>query len=428
MFKDDITFTSTREMTPEGYLKARATVTCVGVQEYAGQELIDLMPNVDLNRTYQVFRPPEVVFSQETIDSLKLKPITLEHPGLAVDSSNYKDQTVGWCGEDIKAVNDKQLETSLVITDENIAEYIKEYGSELSLGYDAPIRQESGVYQDQPYDMIFDGPMIINHLAIVQEGRCGNNAKILDSKNSEVTMKSQKTLVKDMDMDGLVNKISEKLMPDMQELISSDKFQEQLADRIGNMLAQSFDQGSDDTDLDMDDQKDNGTEGLDVSGKDMDKLDEEMPDQRDEQGAEMDLNEAEYDESEDMLGDADKLDCNDSKKSLKRKFKDTVHKRISVMDMASKISNKDYKKSQASNKAILVDSLSKYYKKESLTKKSVDYLCGLAQSIVATRKAGSDYLTAINDEAQSNSFNDTGRDVNQIDASFVKKLKKRGSK
>ena len=61
--------TSPAETTPEGFLVARAAVTSVGVFTYRED-----------GTTRRELRLPEEVFAQESLDSLKCKPLTLYHP------------------------------------------------------------------------------------------------------------------------------------------------------------------------------------------------------------------------------------------------------------------------------------------------------------------------------------------------------------
>ena len=70
--EDRLPITSTREKTPEGYLKAVAAITCVGVQDYNARDLGELE-----DRVVGVFRPADVVFHPETMKSAKMKPATI---------------------------------------------------------------------------------------------------------------------------------------------------------------------------------------------------------------------------------------------------------------------------------------------------------------------------------------------------------------
>ena len=80
-FMDAINYaTSPAEKTPEGFLIARAPVTSVGVFAYR---------NADGTPRYEL-RLPEEVFSEESLNSLKMKPLTLLHPDQAVTPDNVE--------------------------------------------------------------------------------------------------------------------------------------------------------------------------------------------------------------------------------------------------------------------------------------------------------------------------------------------------
>jgi hypothetical protein len=184
--RDFLQLQSTREITPEGFLKAKAIITKVGVQVYRASDFNLGLPNQLIN----VFRSPATVFNPETINSVKLKSITFDHPMENVDANNYKQYEIGKVGETVEQIDNEHLGASIIINDAEIVRKIlnKEI-EELSLGYDASIIAETGVYNGQPYDYRFDGAMLINHLAIVEDARCGDSVKILDKGDEEIMKK-----------------------------------------------------------------------------------------------------------------------------------------------------------------------------------------------------------------------------------------------
>lgn len=262
---DNITLpvTSTRELTPEGYLKATAAITKVGVQMYSARDF-----GVDSDELVGVFRPPETVFHPETIASIKLKPITLLHPEQDVDSTNASRLSVGTVGENVEPIDSERLGASIQITDEAIVKSIlgREM-EELSLGYDTFVISKQGSLNGQDYLYMMDGPMLNNHLAIVPEGRCGDSVKILDTGESimkkkyavkalrdagvpedslkmfmagkddetEVDMKEYNALLmkgKDIDMAQLIPGIISEIKPAIEEMVGSEEFKATLAKEI----------------------------------------------------------------------------------------------------------------------------------------------------------------------------------------------------
>lgn len=256
---------STRELTPEGYLKATAAITRVGVQHYSAREF-----GVDSDDLIGVFRPPETVFHQETIDSIKLKPITFFHPDEEVNSKNANRLQVGTVGEKVEAISSETLGASIQITDDDIVKQVlgREV-EELSLGYDCYIVSEAGEYNGETYIYKFDGPMINNHLAIVPEGRCGDSVKILDGGDAVKKRQAIKALrdagvseekiklfmssakddddiqgadlkeynklliaAQDIDMGALVPAIVAELKPSLEEMVKTPEFTSSLAKEI----------------------------------------------------------------------------------------------------------------------------------------------------------------------------------------------------
>ena len=186
---------SSRKITREGYLKATAALTRVGVQSY---QLSDFTGNAeDANTIAKVLRPPKTVFSEDTIESAKLKPVTMYHPSEMVDSENHRNYAVGSIGENVYKLDADRLGATILITNKDVVKEINDGKvREVSMGYSADVKEESGNYNGDSYTHVFDGAMTINHCAIVSKGRCGGEVSILDSKNS-TQPKDNKTMTKE---------------------------------------------------------------------------------------------------------------------------------------------------------------------------------------------------------------------------------------
>ena len=174
---DRLPITATREKTAEGYLKATAVITAVGVQIYNAR---DFGENED--REVGVFRPHDTVFHSDTMDSARLKPITEQHPDVDVTAKNYKNLSIGNMGEKIEALDAKRLGATVIVNDAEAVDKVERGLVETSAGYDATLVKESGSFEGRDYEYRFKGPMLINHLAVVDAGRCGPTVKILDKK------------------------------------------------------------------------------------------------------------------------------------------------------------------------------------------------------------------------------------------------------
>ena len=262
--KDQLPIESTRILTPEGYLKATAAITTVGVQQYPASEF-----GADTDEPVGVFRPSETVFHPETIESIKLMPITMQHPTEDVNAGNHGRLAIGTVGESVEPIDEMRLGASIIINEDAVVKAIlaREI-EELSLGYDSYIISEEGNYNGEPYSYRFEGPMIVNHLALVDEGRCGDSVKILDGGNTMKKRQVKKFLKKagmndakleafckdvaddadidnevfeaalqDIDMEGMMPMIVKELMPMIQKEIKGNKnFMSILAKEIASTM------------------------------------------------------------------------------------------------------------------------------------------------------------------------------------------------
>jgi hypothetical protein len=163
------------ELTPEGYLKADAVVTRTGVFTYMNQD----------GTVRKELRHPDDVFMADSLDSMKMRPITDGHPeAKLVNSDNAKDLTVGYTGENVQA-DGQYLVTSLLVTNKDaVANVTSKKRTELSLGYTVDLKKEDGIYGGERYDFRQTN-IRYNHLALVDRARAGNVARIhLDSADS----------------------------------------------------------------------------------------------------------------------------------------------------------------------------------------------------------------------------------------------------
>jgi hypothetical protein len=403
MLQDSISL-STREITPEGYLKAKASITCVGIQDYYGIELAGSIDTpVIPGKVYSVFRPPETVFHDTTIETAKLKPVTDDHPTVDVDANNNRNLAIGNMGESVTCLNDTELCLSIIITDAQGVKKIEAGTHQLSSGYVADLKVQTGIHKGKSYDMIFSGPMVINHIALLEKGRCDSGARILDNRSKSMTddkVKSRaKALVKskakieDFDMESLLAQVAQKVMPDIQKMIQSDDFVSRLAEVIGNSLSASYNETStpdiesgDTVDGDLDTPQNGDTTDEDISG---DTMDAGMNSGTADEGTNGDMV-----DDDDMLAAPGSNSTTDSRKVVKRTLKktmaDAVNTRVSVIMRAKKI-NPDVKTNARSNRAILLDALHPIYG-EKIKRKSFDYLQALVDGLSDKRDAAGTYF------------------------------------
>lgn len=215
--------TSKFEKTEEGYLKGRAVVTNTGVFVYSdgnGGERREL-------------RLPEEVFSPEALDSLKMKPITYNHPPELVDVNNIKEYQIGYSGENPSSAlgfdtDGYHVAIDLIITDKDVIDEVTSKGSldypikgqngkktALSCGYTCDLEDSAGVWCGQPYDYI-QRNIRYNHIALVDYGRAGDAARLrLDSKNNLLISYSKEEFMdalKSVNLDGVDYKAEAKVI------------------------------------------------------------------------------------------------------------------------------------------------------------------------------------------------------------------------
>ena len=388
MITDEVRLSS-RTVTDEGFLNARASVTCVGVQRYTGSELMDCVDGLDASKLYNVYRPADVVFHDATLKSLPLKPVTINHPINDVDSSNYRNNTIGVTGEKVDVSDGENLLTNITIFDGKVVDRVLKDGSELSLGYDVDIEKRCGEYKGEKYSLCMNGPMIVNHLALVEKGRCGNNVKILDGVKKMFKKSKDKKSLNDLNMEALLSKVSDRIMPDIQKLISSEEFLDNLANRISEKFMKEYEEGVDEVVEEVPSEGvEEGTEEMPVTTL----IEADTP--TSEVAAEEEIDAI---NSLDEGGEHRKV--SDSKKSLKKVVDNLVDRKLEVMNAVKSIAKGSIDTVGKSEKQLLMDSLKSYYPDENLDTKSRDYLLGLAKNITVLRDSARRSVNVVNGNA-----------------------------
>jgi len=163
-------------VTDEGFLKAHAIVTRTGVFSYL---------NAD-GTIRKELRHPKDVLNADSLQSLKMRPITNGHPAQKlVTAQNIKELSVGYTGETVNA-DGKYLSTTLLVTDPAAIKDITERKkTELSLGYTVELIAENGKFDGEDYTHRQTN-IKYNHLAIVDKARAGPEARIhLDGQDAQ---------------------------------------------------------------------------------------------------------------------------------------------------------------------------------------------------------------------------------------------------
>ena len=186
-FFDRMSF-STRVITKEGFLEAKAKVGRPGIQEYykgvdfKDDELPQSLRDRPFGSIIRVLRPDNEVFKAESIASFESKPVTNNHPATkVVDASNVRRFQVGFSQKVEKVGN--ALEARILIQDKATIEEIQKGKEQISLGYDAEIDFTPG------HDSIYGAYDAVqrnitgNHIALVDRARAGDNFRLQDSQS-----------------------------------------------------------------------------------------------------------------------------------------------------------------------------------------------------------------------------------------------------
>ena len=201
--------------TDEGFLTGRAIVTSVGVFSYR---------NADGSVTKEL-RLPKEVFNKDSLDSMKGKPVSNDHPEERITAANAKVYQVGNLGSNPSewvdgwaALNDEAIPSrgnvysdgfhiaiDLTITDADAIADVKAGKTALSCGYtcDYEPAEAGATWCGIAYDGI-QRNIRYNHCAIVDVARAGDAARIrMDSSDAVQIYQSgvnQKTNSEDKSM------------------------------------------------------------------------------------------------------------------------------------------------------------------------------------------------------------------------------------
>ena len=217
--------------TTDGYLVTDARVARTGMQDYLGSEL----GRPDL-AVVTVYRPESAVFATDAMHSYAHRPVTNDHPNAQVTADTWRDVAIGQTGGDV--VRDGEyVRVPLVLMDAGAIAAFDSGKRELSMGYDAVIEFTNGATDGgEKYQAIVTS-MKMNHLALVDRARGGENLRIGDSPDSNGGVSGQQqngglmAELKKMMVDGLTIETTE------QGAQALDKLQKQISDSAGVVQA-----------------------------------------------------------------------------------------------------------------------------------------------------------------------------------------------
>lgn len=186
-----------QSLTPEGFLLCEEVpLARTGMMIY-GPDETPISAGAD--GITRIFRTEEEAFRAETIASALGKSVTNDHPEDDVRPESWKDLSHGIMlnvRRGVGAMDDLLIGDLLVTTPEGI-EAVQSGKREVSLGYDAD-------YTETTPGVGFQSNIIINHIALVEQGRCGPRCAISDHKPANLkgpemtTAKTKSNRVLDM--------------------------------------------------------------------------------------------------------------------------------------------------------------------------------------------------------------------------------------
>ncbi|GAA7770955.1 hypothetical protein RN01_29800 [Cupriavidus sp. SHE] len=175
-----------RSLTPEGFLLCEEVPVARTGEMLYGPGEVPVEPGPD--GLIRISRTPEEVFRDATLASCIGKPVTLDHPDDFVTPANFAALGKGAMLNLRRGsgIEDDLLIADLLVTDQKAIDAIQTDGiEEVSLGYEADYEQVSpgrGVQRN----------IVVNHVALVERGRCGPRCAIGDKEPEDMKTKDSK--------------------------------------------------------------------------------------------------------------------------------------------------------------------------------------------------------------------------------------------
>lgn len=151
-----------------GILRGRAILAKEGVYRYSDQS----------GAVWWEYVPKSTLADPAWIDSLKLAPVTLNHPTEMVTADNARYLAVGAIGDGVVMLGDR-LASPIAVYAREAVDAAQSSHKEISLGYYADVEIRSGEWQGQKYDRVQVNRRA-NHVALVEHGRHGHDVRLVN--------------------------------------------------------------------------------------------------------------------------------------------------------------------------------------------------------------------------------------------------------
>ena len=176
--------------TGEGFLICKnVPIARTGSQDYLGRELGLADGNAD--KIIAVIRSPDEVFSESALASFEGKPVTNDHPPTLIGPDDVKTYEMGHA-QNVRRGSGEWADymiADLHIHDRDLIDAIQNGKREISCGYECDyVKNADGTYSQKN--------IIGNHVAVVDRGRAGKRAAILDSDKNKAKQLERKKMSK----------------------------------------------------------------------------------------------------------------------------------------------------------------------------------------------------------------------------------------
>lgn len=172
------------KLTDQGYLVSEGVkLARVGPMEYLGSDL-----GKNPREVYDVYVEADQLFNDATIQSFNNTPMSIQHPEeMEINSKNWEELAVGHI-TNIRPSEDLQfLLGDAIVNSSKAITTIQDGMIEVSCGYDADIEEING--------KLTKVNIRGNHLAIVDEGRCGSECKLNLNDGKPKKMADKRTMM-----------------------------------------------------------------------------------------------------------------------------------------------------------------------------------------------------------------------------------------
>ncbi len=197
---DTLTLDTQARICADGCLVADVFAARTGLQDYLGREADPEGKRFAADAIVKVYRPESEVFKADSLATFAAAPVTVDHPSVAVDASNWRQLGVGEINGDV--VRDGQrVRVPIIVRDAAAVRAATTTHKQLSMGYATELVFPSdGKHPDGTACDAYQTNLRINHIALVRAARGGPELRVVDERPAPLNGEKP---VKTMLIDGL---------------------------------------------------------------------------------------------------------------------------------------------------------------------------------------------------------------------------------